>query len=88
MPPPTRIDDIIDTYLLPARNALRRPDVTFSGPTGVITPGSMTAIAYFEAKHTFEARHSWTKFAIPIEWITTVGSILLLVIALIRVFNS
>lgn len=86
----SRFDELLDTYLLPARNAFRTPDVDlecFDGECN-IEPCSLGAIRYFELKNRLKAQKSWTGYAIPMEWITTIGSILLLVISLVRVHGQ
>lgn len=79
-----------DTYLFPIRTSFRDGDVDLTKieDKQSIGPGTNEAEAYFEIKHRLNAQKSWNKYALPMEWITTIGSFALLIIALIRVLTS
>lgn len=82
----TRFDELIDAFLLPTRNAFRTADIESSTELERISPGSLQAIQYFELKNKRAAQLKFGGYAIPIEWVTSVGSIFLLSIALLRVY--
>lgn len=84
------IEAFFDTYVLPIRTTFREGDVDLSNVEDGqdIEPGTLEAEAYFEIKHRKESQNSWGKYALPMEWITTIGSFSLLVIALLRVHGT
>lgn len=80
----------IDTTLVPMRGAFREADVdmpSFADGT-IIRPATLRSFQYHLARHKTESAVSWTKYALPIEWIASAGSILLLGIALYRVLGA
>lgn len=87
--PPSLAADLIDTFLVPVRGALRASDVdmpaTIEGT--LIEPSTLLSYQYHLATRKNDSAVSWTRYALPIEWLTTVGSGLLLGIALHRVLN-
>jgi hypothetical protein len=86
---PTVVADLVDTFLVPVRGALRASDVDMpSAREGArIRPSTLLSYQYHLANRKNDSAASWTRYALPIEWLTTVGSGLLLGIALHRVLN-
>lgn len=84
------IEAFFDTYFLPIRTTFREGDVDLSNVEDGqdIEPGTLEAEAYFEIKHRKAAQSSWVKYALPMEWITSIGSFSLLIIALLRVHST
>jgi hypothetical protein len=84
--PDLPLDAFIDACLLPVRGKLRAADVEAAKPEDgeVVRPQSVTAFYYHLAKHKAVASTSWTKYAYPIDFLTSLGSIFLLLVALAR----
>lgn len=83
------VEAFFDTYFLPLRSTFREGDVDLIdiGDGQDIEPGTPEAEVFFEIKHRRAAQGSWRKYALPMEWIITIGSFSLLVIALLRVYG-
>lgn len=80
----------LDTYFLPIRTTFREGDVELTDIEDgqVIEPGTRQAEVFFEIMHRKASQNSWGKYALPMEWITAIGSLSLLVIALLRVHGN
>jgi hypothetical protein len=85
--PPHGFAQLIDLTLIPMRGALRSSDIALShlADGSVISPATRQSFEFHLAKHQNDSAVSWTKYALPIEWLTTLGSMFLLLIALYRV---
>jgi hypothetical protein len=81
---------LLDATLLPMRGALRTSDVDLPSLSEGITlhPASLASYQYHLARHKNESACSFTKYAFPIEWITSAGSVMLLLVALYRVLAA
>ncbi|PIW08784.1 MAG: hypothetical protein CO066_03380 [Comamonadaceae bacterium CG_4_9_14_0_8_um_filter_60_18] len=86
----SKIAQFADLWLLPVRGALRPSDVELAELVdgAKIRPATLSSYQYHLLKHKNLAAKSWTSYALPIEWITSLGSIVLLAIALLRVLQS
>lgn len=84
------IEAFFDTYFLPIRTTFREGDVDLINIEDGqdIEPGTLEAEVFFEIKHRKASQNSWNKYALPMEWITAIGSFSLLVIALLRVHGT
>lgn len=87
--PPGWLARLTDRTFLPVRGALRSADVELADlPDGTdVLPRTRRSFQYHFAKHQNESAVSWTKYALPIEWLTSAGSIVLLIIVLYRVLS-
>lgn len=87
---PCALAQLIDLWFLPVRGALRPSDVELAELVDgtSIRPATLSSYQYHLLKHKNIAARSWTSYALPIEWITSLGSIVLLAIALLRVLQS
>lgn len=85
--PPHTFAQLLDLTLIPTRGALRSSDIALShlADGTVISPATRQSFEFHLAKHQNDSAVSWTKYALPIEWLTTLGSMFLLLIALYRV---
>lgn len=97
VPPTGLFSNTIDTFFFPIRRSLRSPDVksddikTFkerNAETTHFQPYSLEMMKYMVFRHQKIATQSFKSYALPIEWITSLGSFLLLLFALFRVFQS
>ena len=87
---PHMLASIVDLTLFPVRGALRASDVDLPAVAdgSILRPATLAGHQYHLAKHKNDSAVSWTKYALPFEWITSLGSILLLIIALYRVVSA
>ena len=85
-----RLDKFIDTCLLPVRSVIRAADVDPAKLQDgeVVHPRTLKAFYYHLARHKSVASTSWVKYAYPIEWLASFGSIFLLFVALYRVVGT
>jgi len=79
---------LIDTFIWPVRRSVVLGDLQFEceAETNRIQPHTISALRVFEARHKIKAMNSSANYAQSAEWIVTLGSILLLVLAQCRVW--
>ena len=79
----------IDEWLFPVRRAIRPSDVDLPAlPDGArVLPKTIDAYRMHLARRKSDAQTNRTAYALPIEYVSTAGSMLMLAIALIRVIT-
>ena len=84
-----RFNSFIDTCILPVRNVIRVADVAPGRlqHSEIICPRTLKSFYYHLSRHKSVASTSWFKYAYPIEWLASFGSIVLLFVALYRVVH-
>lgn len=84
------LDKLIDACLLPVRSVIRASDVDPGKLRNeeTVQPRTLKAFYFHLAKHKAVASTSWVNYAYPIEWLTSFGSIFLLLVALYRVLGT
>jgi hypothetical protein len=78
---------LVDEWLFPVRRAVRPSDVGFAPlPDGyLVKPRTIDAYRFHLAKHKSKAQTTLSDYALPIEYVSSAGSILMLAIVLLRV---
>lgn len=84
----TRLDELVDIFLFPVRTSFRRGDVKPNDldDGSLIRPQTLSAFQYHALEHKRRSMTGW-QYALTIEWITSVGSVLMLGVALLRVYS-
>jgi hypothetical protein len=85
---------IVDTYLFPVPGVVRNADISIGSPaptevaTQPISPNTVRALNHYLQVHQIESYTHTGRYGYPMEIITSLGSMFLLAVALLRVFSS
>ncbi len=87
--PPGKFCSLIDRILMPCRGATYHPPYDLSQlEDNSSQKQEINLLNSHLAHHLWQARSSWGAYAYPMEWITTIGSVFLLGVALLRVWST
>ncbi len=89
---PGMIGVFIDQFLLPVRKSTWADPICLRDMENVqerrIPPCTLEAFDIFLLHHLKAAQDSWKGYAYPMEWATTLGSLFLLLVAMVRVWAA